>query len=124
MTSLQPMLLISWLVRARNCSEDVPHRNRDHQSQLLRPVAKGHLQATLISIGAVFNACFYRTALIADPFVLAGWRQGSSTTLMHLSFLSRNVRYAVGASSKPSRCVITNDGSISPCSMRRSKGRR
>ena len=48
---------------------------------------------------------------------------GVITTLMHSSCLSRNVRYISGASSSVARCVITNDGSISPLSMRCMSGR-
>ncbi len=50
--------------------------------------------------------------------------QGFRTTLMHSSCLSRNVRYAAGASSSGSRCVIRKLGSISPFWMRSSSGRR
>ena len=46
---------------------------------------------------------------------------GFITTLMHASCLSRNVRYMAGASSRPIRCVMMKDGSISPRSMRSSK---
>ena len=45
---------------------------------------------------------------------------GFITTLMQESCLSRNVRYMAGASSSPMRCVMTNEGSISPRSMRSS----
>lgn len=39
---------------------------------------------------------------------------GFKTTLMQPSFLSRNVSYIFGASSRLTLCVITNEGSISP----------
>ena len=45
------------------------------------------------------------------------------TTLMQPSSLSRNVRYIAGASSRPIRCVMMKDGSISPRSMRSSSER-
>ncbi len=45
---------------------------------------------------------------------------GFMTTLMHESSLSRNVRYIAGASSKPIRWVMMNEGSIAPRSIRSS----
>src|SRR5689334_17527971 len=43
---------------------------------------------------------------------------------MQPSSLSRNFLYAPGASSSFNRCVMMNDGSISPCSIRFSSGLR
>ena len=48
---------------------------------------------------------------------------GRSTTLMHSSSLSRNMRYPRGASSSAIRCVITSEGSISSRWMRPRSGR-
>ena len=44
---------------------------------------------------------------------------GLRTTLMQPSFLSRKVLYMAGPSSRATRWVITNEGSISPFSIRR-----
>ena len=49
---------------------------------------------------------------------------GFSTTLMHLSFLSRKVLYISGAFSKGTVCEMTKDGSISPASIFASRGFR
>jgi hypothetical protein len=43
---------------------------------------------------------------------------GFSTTLMQLCVLSRYLRYSSGPLSIDATCVITNDVSSSPCSMR------
>src|SRR5687768_16028044 len=45
---------------------------------------------------------------------------GFSTTFVHSSSLCRNMSYPAGASSRLSRCEITNVGSISPLLIRSS----
>src|SRR3954469_4939071 len=52
---------------------------------------------------------------------LSSCAQGLSTTFTQLSCLSRNALYISGPSSRLTECVMTNEGSICPSSMRRNR---